>query len=310
MESCVLSEQQYIWKNGRFIEREQAVTSVLTHGLHYGSAVFEGIRAYDTTKGTAILKLKEHMARFQYSMNALAMPCPYSLDQLCQAVIDTVNKNPFKACYIRPLAYFSEGDIAVLPKVDHPVDIIIACFPMGRYLAADSIDMMVSKYIRIHPKSTVCDAKISGHYVNSILASMETRGTHYHEALLLDASGNVAEGAVQNVFIVKNNHLMTTPLGTILNGITRQLIMEIAESAAIAVDEGYFTPEEVIEADEAFCTGTAVEIASIASLNDRPIGGHGKVGKVTQLILKNFNKITSGQTAIGALTYVDNSQVL
>ena len=111
--------------------------------------------------------------------------------------------------------------------------------------------------------------------------------------------------------IVKNNHLMTTPLGTILNGITRQLIMEIAESAAIAVDEGYFTPEEVIEADEAFCTGTAVEIAPIASLNDRPIGGHhGKVGKVTQLILKNFNKITSGQTAIGALTYVDNSQVL
>ena len=306
MENRALHQQQYIWKNGRLIAREHATTSVLTHGLHYGSAVFEGLRAYDTPKGTAILKLTEHMARFQYSMNALAMPCPYNLNQLCQAVIDTINKNPFKTCYIRPLAYFSEGDIAVLPKAGHPVDIIIACFPMGRYLAADSIDMMISKYIRIHPKSTICDAKISGHYINSILASMETRGTHYHEALLLDANGNVAEGAVQNVFIVKNNRLITTPLGTILNGITRQLIIEVAKNNAIAVDERYFKPQEIMDADEAFCSGTAVEIAPISSLNDHPIGDRGAVGEVTRLILKCFNEITSGKVATAALTYIND----
>ena len=297
-------EQQYIWKNGHFFKSEEALISVLTHALHYGSAVFEGIRAYNTRNGTGILKLKEHMLRFQYSMNALAMNCSYNLEELCQAVIETVKKNPFKSCYIRPLAFFSEGSISVLPEVNHPVDVIIACFPMGRYLATESIDMIVSKYIRIHPKSTVFDAKISGHYINSILASMETRGTHYHEALLLDINGNVAEGSIQNIFIVKDDQLITTPLGTILNGITRKLIMEIAKSNSIVVNESYFTPVQMIKADEAFCSGTAIEILPISSLNNHLIGDHGKVGKVTQLILKHFDEITSGSRCINAMTYI------
>ena len=301
-----MNNQQYIWKNGKFIEREKAKISVLTHSLHYGSAVFEGIRAYETPRGTAILKLKAHMKRFQYSMKSLEMSCHYTLEQLCKAVVETVKKNPFKACYIRPLAYFSEGDISILPKIGHPVDIIIACFPMDRYLEADRIDMIVSKYIRIHPKSTICDAKISGHYVNSILASMETHGTHYHEALLLDTNGYVTEGAVQNIFIIKYNQLITTPLGTILNGITRQLIIEIAQYNNINVNERYFTPEEIINADEAFCTGTAVEVTPIRSLNNHIIGRFEGIGKITQKIIDQFKSITRGELSIFPLTYINN----
>ena len=305
-----MNNHKYIWKNGNFTTYEQAVISVLTHGLHYGSGVFEGIRAYKTIKGTAILKLKEHMVRFQRSMKVLAMPCPYSLNQLCQAVINSVKKNSIKECYIRPLAYFAEGNVAVLPKINHPVDVVIACFSVGCYFSTRRINMMVSKYIRVHPKSTICDAKISGNYVNSILASMETRGTHYQEAVLLDINGNVAEGAAQNIFIVKDNCLITTPLGTILNGITRQLVIKIARRNAILVDERYFKPKEIIEADEAFCTGTAIEIISISSLDDQPIGATGKVGRITQLIHTDFNKITSGEMSIGAMTYINNGQVL
>lgn len=301
-----MSELQWIWFNGRFVKKSEATTAVTTHALHYGTAVFEGIRAYDTPNGTAILALDAHINRLLYSMNALAMMTEYTHQALCQAVIDTVKKNQLKACYIRPLAFYGDtGSVRVLPAADHPVDIVIFCLPMGRYLAADCVDVMTSKYIRIHPDSSVCDAKISGHYVNSMLASMECRGTHYHEALLLDARGNVAEGAAQNIFIVKNKVLITTPLGTILAGVTRKLVMEIAEKNGISVREQYFKPEAVIAADEAFFTGTAAEITPIRSLDDHKIAGHGNIGPVTEEIIKCFKEMTKGADKSPYLTYLD-----
>ncbi|WP_119328293.1 branched-chain amino acid transaminase [Cysteiniphilum halobium] len=295
----------YIWQNGQFIERDKAVVSVMTHALHYGSSVFEGIRAYKTAKGTAILKLKEHMQRFEYSMRALGMKPPYSIDEMCQAVIDSVRKNQLESCYIRPLAFYGNSqNVGVLPKPNHPVDVIVWCLPMGRYLGAESVDVMVSKYIRIHPQSTICNAKIAGHYVNSILASMQTRGTHYHEALLLDVDGNVAEGAAQNIFYVKNNELFTTPLGTILDGITRYMIIEFAKAKGYKVHEKYFKVEDMINGDEAFFCGSAAEITPIRSIDDKKIGGHGEIGSVTKYIQQCYSEITQGIKESNVLTYV------
>lgn len=295
----------YIWQNGQFVEKKQAVISVMTHALHYGTAVFEGIRAYSTVKGTAILKLQEHMQRFFYSMGVLGMDAPYSVSEMCQGVIETVKKNRLKSCYIRPLAFYGNNEsVGVLPKPDHPVDLVIWCLPMGRYLAVEVVDVMVSKYIRIHPRSTVCDAKISGHYVNSMLASMETRGTHYHEALLLDFDGNVAEGAAQNIFYVKNSDIFTTPVGTILDGITRGIVIQIAIDHGYHVHEKYFTVKDITNADEAFFSGTAAEITAIRSVDDQKIGGHGEIGAITKHIKKCFNEITQGIVVSDALTYV------
>ncbi len=300
-----MSEQTYIWQNGQFFEKEKAVISVMTHALHYGSAVFEGIRAYKTSKGTAIFKLKEHMQRFDYSMKALGMKPPYTVDEMCQAVIDTVKKSGLDSCYIRPLAFYGNTEsVGVLPKPEHPIEVIIWCLPMGRYLGAESVDVMVSQYIRIHPKSTVCDAKISGHYVNSMLASMQIRGTHYHEALLLDADGNVAEGAAQNIFYVKANEIFTTPLGTILDGITRRVVIQIAKEQGYKVHESYFKVADILQADEAFFSGTAAEITPIRSVDDQKIAGHGETGEVTKHIKKCFAEITQGIVASDALTYV------
>jgi len=291
-----------IWKNGHIVSYDQAKVGINTHALHYGSSVFEGIRAYNTVNGVGILKLKEHMKRFIYSMESLGMVCNYSLEELCQAVIKTVKASGLESCYIRPLAYYAEGPVSVLPKEGHPVDITIYCLEMGKYMAADKVDIKVSKYIRIHPKSTVCDAKIGGHYVNSILASRETIDTHYHEALLLDMDGNVAEGAAMNIFFIKNNELITTPLGTILDGITRRLIISIGRDLGINVTERYFKVEELIEADEAFFCGTAVEVTPIASIDDKKLKASNY--KITNQIKATYEKVKKGEFYKDALTYI------
>ncbi|QLE79287.1 branched-chain amino acid transaminase [Francisella sp. Scap27] len=291
-----------IWKNGKIVSYEDAKVGINTHSLHYGSSVFEGIRAYSTPNGVGVLKLKEHMQRFMYSMNALGMPVKFSLEELCQAVLDIVKISGNQACYIRPLAYYAEGPVSVLPKEDHPVDIAIYCLPMGKYMDADSVDIKVSKYIRIHPRSTVCDAKIGGHYVNSILASRETIDTHYHESLLLDVDGNVAEGAAMNVFFVKNKEITTPPLGTILNGITRKLIITIAKDLGYKVNESLFKVEELINADEVFFCGTAAEVTPVATIDDNSIKAQNNLG-ITQEIREVFEKIKQGEAYKDALTY-------
>lgn len=287
-------ETQYIWKNGKLIPWKDAQSHVLTHSLHYGSAVFEGIRCYKTNKGPAIFKLLEHIQRFFYSARQLGMQIPYSIADICKAAITIVQENGIEEAYLRPLAYYGYGSMKVVPTSDLPVDVIIACWPWADYLAAEAVDIAISPYIRIHPKSTVADAKISGHYVNSILAGLAIRNTHYHEALLLDSNGYVAEGGAENIFIVKDGKIITTPEGTILVGITRNTVMQIAEELKIPVIEKSFKPEEIYSADEAFFTGTAVEITAIRSLNDKNIG-QGCTGAITKKIQTRYYEIIRGQ---------------
>jgi branched-chain amino acid aminotransferase len=284
---------QFIWKNGQFIAWDDAHTHVLSHGLHYGSAVFEGIRCYSTDKGPAVFKLKEHVERLFYSAEQLGMQMKYSKKEIFQAIIETIDKNNIQDCYIRPLVYYGYGRMKVTPAPDLSVDIIIACWPWGDYLAAKTVDVVTSSYIRIHPKSTVADAKISGHYVNSILAGLAIRNTHYHEALLLDAEGNVAEGCAANIFIIKNKKMITTPAGTILVGITRDIVIKIAQELGLSVEERYFKPEEVYTADEAFFCGTAVEVTAIRSLDDKLIA-NGESGEITERIKIRYHQIVRG----------------
>tara|TARA_R110000868_G_scaffold144960_4_gene364537 strand:- start:56418 stop:57347 length:930 start_codon:yes stop_codon:yes gene_type:complete len=304
-----MNNTDYIWKNGECIPWQHAQTHVLTHGLHYGSAVFEGIRCYQTVSGPAVFKLREHIERFFYSAKQIGMAIHYSVDDICQAVIETLQKNDCKEAYIRPLAYYGYGSMQVTPTADLPIDIIIACWPWNDYLPVESVDIVTSPYIRIHPKSTVADAKISGHYVNSILAGLAIRHTHYHEALLLDVDGFVAEGSAENIFIVKDKKIMTTPAGTILMGITRDTIMDIAQQHGFSVIEERYTPDDVYSADEAFFCGTAVEVTAIKSLDDRVIGD-GKIGPITEKIKQCYSELVHGKNpnVETALTYVNNNE--
>lgn len=291
--------QQYIWKNGKMLPWEEATTHVLTHGLHYGTAVFEGIRFYKTAKGPAIFKLPEHVERLYYSASALGMEIDYTPEEMTQAIVETVAKNQIEEGYIRPLIYYGHGPLRVMPGDDVPVDAIIATWPWGAYLPLEGIDMQVSKYIRVHPDSSTVDAKISGHYINSMQASLAIKNLHYNDALLLDADGYVAEGSANNVFIVKDQILKTTPPGTILKGITRDTIIELAKSEGLSVVEEKFTVDEMLEADEAFVCGTAAEVTSLRSLNDKPIGA--SPGPVTQKMRELYMQAVRGE--LEALTY-------
>ncbi len=295
-----------IWQNGRYIPWAQAMTHVLSHGLHYGTGVFEGIRFYHTAQGPAIFKLREHVARLFYSASAIGMTLPFSIEQIEQAIIETVNRNQVEAGYIRPIAYFGYGSMKVTPSKDMPVDVVIACWPWGSYLTAEAVDIKVSEFIRIHPKSTVADAKICGHYVNSLLAGQAIQGTHYHEALLLDMEGYVAEGSAENIFIVKDGVIYTTPLGTILDGITRQTVIEIAQQFGHTVKECRFLPQDIQQADEAFFCGTAVEVTPIRSLDDCVIA-NGKPGQVTLSIQAAYQDIVHARHVdyYRALTFVN-----
>jgi branched-chain amino acid aminotransferase len=208
--------------------------------------------------------------------------------------------------YIRPLAYYGYGSMKLIPPSNLPIDVIIACWPWGDYLPVNNVDVVTSPYIRIHPKSTTVDAKLSGHYVNGILAGLAIRNTRYHEALLLDSDGFVAEGTGENIFIIKNGEIITTPCGTILPGITRAFVIQIAKELGISIIEDYFKPKDVYTADEAFFSGTAVEITPIRSLDDQLIA-QGKIGEMTQKIQQLFHQIVRGEVPEfhNALTWIN-----
>lgn len=284
---------EYIWMNGEFVRWEEAKIHVLTHTLHYGGGAFEGIRAYASPRGPAIFRLREHLERLVYSSGALRMELPYSVDEMIGAVVDLIRMNGLPDGYIRPIAYYGSGVIGLNPT-GAPVDIAIACWPWGKYLPFEAVDIKTSKYIRIHPRSTISDAKICGHYVNSILAVQELQGTKYHEALFLDVEGYVAEGPGENIFIVNGEQIATPRLGTILAGITRNTVIEIAKSEGYKVVERNVSLGECYEADEAFFTGTAAEVCPIRSIDDHPIGAGG-VGKITAKIQRAYQEIVTGK---------------
>lgn len=286
-----MQETKYIWMDGKIVPWADARIHVLTHSLHYGSATFEGLRFYETEEGPAIFRLKDHTARLFLSADTINMRIPFSEDEINSAIIETVKVNEINTGYIRPLAFFGYGKMGLRPT-GSPVNLSIAVWPWDSYLGADPIKVKTSSYIRLHPRSTSMDAKISGNYVNSTFAGMDAISHGYEEALLLDFEGDVAEGPGENIFIVKNEIIYTPPKGKILAGITRDSLMTIAQDFGYSVQEKVLKLEDVYDADEAFFTGTAAEVTPIVSLDDHPMKN--PTGPVTKKLSDTFLGIVKG----------------
>jgi len=292
----MIEESKKIWMDGDFVNWADANVHVLTHTLHYGTGAFEGIRCYKTGKGSAIFRLKEHVARLFDSCHILNIKCPFTPEQISKAVIESIRINKLRECYIRPLIYIGYGAMGLYIK-DNPVKVAIAVWPWGAYLGEEGIKngirVKVSSFTRLHANITMTKSKTCGDYVNSTLAKSEALACEYDEALLLDTNGYVAEGTGQNIFIVRNGVLHTPPLPSVLEGITRRSIMEMAKKQKIEVRERYFTRDELYIADEAFFTGTAAEVTPIREVDGRSIGG-GKPGPITKKLQTLFFKIVKG----------------
>lgn len=262
---------KYIWQNNQVKNFSDATVHVLTHSLHYGSSVYEGTRIYKTEKYPAIFRLNDHIDRLYYSAKSIGMTLPYTKDEIKEATILLAKKNELNSGYLRHLIYYGFGNLRIAPQ-SLPVEAIIACWPWGRYLSHEPIDMKVSSYTRISCSSMVTDAKIAGNYVNSILTTIEIQNTHYKESLLLDENGFVAEAGSANFFCIKNGIILTPTIEAILPGITRETIIEIAKELGYEVQERNLMLDDVYSSDEAFLTGTAAELTLIRSINDHVIG--------------------------------------
>lgn len=276
---------------------DEARVHVLTHTLHYGLGVFEGIRCYDTPKGPAVFRLAEHVRRLVKSAGIFLMEIPFNEKEIAGAIVETVRANKLKECYIRPIAYIGYG-VMGLNSTGAPVSLSVAAWPWGAYLGEEGlkngIKVKVSSFIRGHVNSNMARAKVCGYYVNSQLAKREAILCGCDEALLLDADGYVSEGSGENVFIVRDGTLKTTPLTSILEGITRDSILAIARDEGIAVKEERFTRDELYIADEAFFTGTAAEITPIRELDGRKIG-EGRPGPITKKLQSIFFDAAAGK---------------
>ena len=297
-----------IWHDGKLVPWREATTHVLTHSLHYGLAVFEGLRAYETPNGPAIFRLKEHIDRLFASAHIYMMPMPYTKEEIEKACLDVVRQNNLQSCYIRPIAFYGSEKMGVSPK-GATVHVSIAAWPWGAYLGAEGIEkgirVKTSSFSRHHVNVTMCRAKYSGTYANSILANQEAIDHGYDEALLLDVDGFVAEGAGENLFIVKNNTLYEPELTSALMGITRDTVLTLATESGINFKSKRLTRDDVYTADEAFFTGTAAEVTPIRELDNRKIG-LGERGPVTQVLQEKFFDIVNGKSSAYErwLTYV------
>ncbi|MGE0797182.1 MAG: branched-chain amino acid transaminase [Lautropia sp.] len=286
-----------IWMDGRLIDWRDAQIHVLTHTLHYGMGVFEGVRAYKTASGTAIFRLPEHTRRLMNSAKIFQMQLGYDFDTLVAAQKEVVRANQLESCYLRPIAWLGSEKLGVSPKGNR-VHVAIAAWPWGAYLGEDGIAkgirVKTSSYTRHHVNSSLVRAKASGYYVNSILANSEALTDGYDEALLLDTEGYVSEGSGENVFIVKDGRLFTPDLASCLDGITRNSILKLARDLDIEVVEKRITRDEVYCCDEAFFTGTAAEVTPIRELDNRTIGS-GRRGPVTERLQTLFFDVVAGK---------------
>ncbi len=292
-----LQPTPFIWYDGQLVPWENATTHVLSHGLHYGTGVFEGLRAYPCADGTsAVFRLREHMRRFLNSGKILGLPMPYDLPTLEKAVLDTMVANKRPDGYIRPLSFLGYGALGVHPG-DNPVRTIIATWPWGAYLGEDGMSKGVrvrtSSFNRMHPNTHMGKAKACGNYVNSVLSKVEAVRDGYDEALMLDVNGFVSEATGENVFIVRGNVIKTTPLTSILEGITRESLMTLAADLGYEVREQQFTRDEVYCADEVFFCGTAAEVTPVREVDNRAIG-EGATGPVCKAVQKAFFDVVKG----------------
>ncbi len=292
-----MQEAEFIWMNGEFVKWGEANVHFLTHALHYGSAVFEGIRCYKTDKGPAVFRLKDHLKRLFYSASVFGIKIPYDEKELYNATIELLKKNYLEECYIRPLAFYGYGQMGLNPT-GAKVGVGIAAWPWGAYLGEEGIKngirMRISSWIRPPTNIMPTNAKVSGNYANSILAKVDAVNSGYEEAILLDINGNVAECTGENIFIVKNGVLITPPTENVLKGITRDSIMQIATDFGIEVKEEFFNKEQLYKADEAFLTGTAAEVTPIREVDDKRIG-EGKPGPVTKKLQSKFYEAIRGK---------------
>ncbi len=304
----MVNESKKIWMDGNFVNWADAKVHVLTHTLHYGTGAFEGIRCYKTKSGPAIFRLQEHIDRLFDSCHILNIKPPYSHGEVMKAIIGTIKVNKLKECYIRPIIYIGYGAMGLYPK-ENPIRVAIAVWPWGAYLGDEGIKngirVKVSSFTRLHVNVTMTKSKTCGDYVNSTLAKSEAVACGYDEALILDTNGFVSEGTGQNIFIVRDGVLITPPLPSVLEGITRKSIIEMAQKEKIKVCEANFTRDEVYIADEAFFTGTAAEVTPIREVDGRSIE-NGKPGPITKKLQSLFFKIVKGDTRTykSWLTYI------
>ena len=287
-----------IWMNGEMVNWGDAQVHVLTHTLHYGLGVFEGIRFYQTPEGPGIFRLEDHIKRLYESCHVCRIRVPYDRETLREAHLDIVRVNGLSDGYIRPVVYLKDGPMGLLVTDEHPVGVFIAAWAWGAYLGEEGlkngIRTKIASYARNHVNAIMTKAKINGAYVNSILAKREAIQAGYDETIMLDTNGYISEGSGENIFIVKNGKIKTTSLTSILNGITRDSVFTLADELGYKVVEDRFTRDELYIADEAFFTGTAAEITPIREVDDRAIG-EGRPGPVTKAIQEAYFKAVHGK---------------
>jgi len=293
-----LIKTELIWMNGKFVGWDEAKIHILTHGLHYGSGVFEGIRCYETKKGPAVFRLKDHIKRLFDSAKVIMMEIPFTMEEILEAVKETVRVNKLNECYIRPIAYYGYKEMGLNP-MNNPVDVAIACWPWGTYLGEEGLKKgvrcKVSSWRRIDSCMLPPLAKLTANYANSILAKLEALNCGYEEAILLNFNGKVAEGPGENIFIVKNGKLITPPFSAgALPGITRDSVITLAKDQGILTIETDILREQLFLADEAFFTGTAAEITPIREIDGRVIGD-GSRGPITERLQSEFFKVVRGE---------------
>jgi branched-chain amino acid aminotransferase len=280
-----VEKSEWIWMNGDFVPWDEAKVHVLSHGLHYGTGVFEGIRCYETDRGPGIFRHREHLVRLEKSAELYYLNLPYSIDELRDATHELIRRNELESCYIRPIAFRGYGEMGLYAQ-NAPIDVAIAVWPWGAYLGEEGkregVRAKLSTWRRISPDSLVTQAKASGHYLNSILAKVETANEGYQEAIMLDHTGMVSEASGENIFIVRDGALATPPSGAILDGITRLSVIQIARDFGYEVTERPIGPPELTIADEVFLTGTAAELVPVRSVDDHQLGEPGEITRQIQ----------------------------
>ena len=291
-------ESGKIWFNGKIIDWKDANLHVLSHVVHYGSSVFEGIRCYNTKKGPAIFRLREHVQRLINSGKIYRMDIPYSVEEICLAIIDTVKINDLKQCYIRPIAFRGYGELGVYP-MNCPVETVIAVWPWGKYLGEEAIEkgveVGVSSWRRMAPDTMPNMAKAGSNYMNSQLAKMESITNGYDEGIMLDYQGMVSEGSGENIFVVMDGIIYTPPISSsLLSGLTRDAVITLADEMDLEVRQEPIPREMLYIADEVFLTGTAAEVTPVRSV-DKIIVGQGSRGDITKKIQDAFFAVVNGE---------------
>jgi branched-chain amino acid aminotransferase len=289
-----LQTTKNIWHNGNLIPWDKAQIHVMSHVVHYGSSVFEGIRCYTQPNAAGVFRLPEHMQRLLDSAKIYRMPLPYTAEQLCSAVVDVVEANGIAPCYVRPIAFRGYGEMGVNP-LKSPIEVYIANFPWGKYVPGnEGADVCISSWSRLAPNTMPSLAKAGANYMNSQLIRMEADINGYSEGIALDVNGYLSEGSGENLFLVRNGVLYTTPLAnSVLSGITRASVITLARQLGIEVVEQALPREMIYIADEAFFTGTAAEVTHLRSV-DRIIIADGKMGPITTALHKEFFAIVNG----------------